>query len=69
MISLRAEDEKTLTAAYCRESEGDAITALCNQSDIVKEFISRQDLKFSSCAVRKVSDIINPYPEDTSFKS
>lgn len=38
MISLRAEDEKTLTAAYCRESEGDAITALCNQSDIVKEF-------------------------------
>ena len=39
--------KKTLTAAYCRESEGDAITALCNQSDIVKEFIySRQDLKF-----------------------
>lgn len=37
---------KMLAAAYCRESEGDAITALCNQSDIVKEFISRQDLKF-----------------------
>ena len=35
-----------LAAAYCRESESDAITALCNQSDIVKEFIySRQDLK------------------------
>ena len=35
------------TVAYCRESEIDDITALCNQSDIVKEFIySRQDLKF-----------------------
>ena len=38
---------KILAAAYCRESESDAITALCNQSDIVKEFIySRQDLRF-----------------------
>ena len=38
---------KILAAAYCRESESDAITALCNQSDIVKKFIySRQDLKF-----------------------
>ena len=30
-----------VTAAYCRESETDAITALCNQSDIVKELYTR----------------------------
>ena len=31
--------EVFVTAVYCRKSESDAITALCNQSDIVKEFI------------------------------
>lgn len=42
-----ARMNRLATAAYCRESETGAITALCNQPDIVKEFIySRKDLKF-----------------------